>query len=221
MAKIKGLIFDFDGLLVNTQELLEIGYGKFLETRGKTLEFEDHATMMGRPALENIKFLQEKYQIEGNPEDLLQERRSLTRVLYEDRMALMKGATELLGRICGWSVKCAIASGGTREIIEPALKKLGISESFSAVVATEDLTGGKGKPDPEIFLIAAAKLGVEPEACLVLGDSANDVAAAKSAGMKVIYVPDARYSDSKNEMADVILENLHGVTEEVLKELEQ
>jgi len=214
--QIKAIIFDFDGLLVNTEELAVMAYDQFLGKRG--IEF-DHGLlgeMLGRPALINMKFLKERYNLEGEPEALLSERREITKALFEERMALMEGVTELLERVKNWSVKCAIASGGHREIIVPALKRLGVDDMFSVVVATEDLMKSSGKPDPEIFLLAAEKLAVKCGECIVLEDSPLGVEAAKAAGMRVVFVPDVRFTDPNHAKADVIIKSLHELTDEVM-----
>ncbi len=221
MAKIKAIIFDFDGLLVNTEELLGIAFDKFLKRKGKTMANEDHAVMMGRPAMVNMNYLKDKYGLEGTAEDLLAERRKISAEIFEGRIALMEGVEELLERMRGWNLKYAIASGGRREIILPSLKRFAIDGMFLAVVTADDLVNSGGKPDPEVFLIAAERLGVKPDECVVLEDAANGIEAAKAAGMKAIFVPDSRFSEINHEKADVVLKNLHGMTGDVLKALEE
>src|SRR3989338_1590794 len=108
-TKIKAIIFDFDGLLVNTEELAIMAYDQFLKRRGINFDHGLLSEMMGRPALVNIRFIKERYNLEGDPEVLLSERREITRALFEERMVLMDGVTELLERVKNWDVKCAIA----------------------------------------------------------------------------------------------------------------
>ena len=217
--KIKALIFDFDGLLVNTEELIRISYRQFLKRKGHKIDPSLYLELLGRPGLVNMKFLKDKYGLKGEPEDLLEERREISRPLFENRVALMEGVHELLGRVKGWKIKCAIASGGRREFIKTTLKRFGILEQFSVIVTVEDLVKSIGKPDPEVFLIAAQKLEVDLVQCLVLEDSPNGIESAKAAGMKVIYVPDARYVDTYHEKADVILKSLHELTDGIIHKL--
>ena len=73
------------------------------------------------------------------------------------------------------------------------------------------------KPDPEIYLLTAEKLGVDPSECLVLEDAPHGVEAGKGAGMRVIYVPSTRYFENIHEKADLIVKSLHEVSEEILK----
>lgn len=217
--KIKGLIFDFDGLLVNTSELITIAYERLMKKRGLKFDVKKRSDMMGRPGIVNMEFLKHEYNLPESAEELLNERRVLQKELMDDRMALMEGATELLERTANWPVKCAIASGGNKEHVESGLKKMDIARYFDAVLTADDLVESEGKPDPEIFLLAAKALGVEPQFCVVFEDASNGIVAAKAAGMKSIFVPDARYSDTFHKDADAILDTLHKVTDDLLKKL--
>ncbi len=219
--KIKGLIFDFDGLLVNTSELITIAYERLMEKRGMKFDVKKRSDMMGRPGLVNAQFLREEYSLPESAEELLNERRAIQKDIFEERLALMEGVAELLERTANWPVRCAVASGGNREHVETLLKKVGITEYFDAVLTADDLVVSEGKPDPEIFLLAAKALDLGPQYCVVLEDAPNGILAAKAAGMKSIFVPDARYSEAFHKDADAILETLHEVTDELLKQLEQ
>lgn len=219
MTKIKAIIFDFDGLMVNTHELLAIAYDEFLKRRGKRISREDHAQLSGRTGVVNMKWLKEKYGLEGDPEDLYEERKEITKSLFEQQMVLMEGVVELLDRAKLWGLKCAIGSGTRGEVVLPALEKFGLAERFETVVTKEDLVKSEGKPDPESFLIVAQRLGVAPGECVVLEDSPFGIQAAKAAGMKAVFVPNTEYIDRENDQADVILEDLHGFTDEILEKL--
>ncbi len=220
MGSIKAVIFDFDGLLVNSEELRLISFREFLKRRGKKFNDKDYPqTMLTGPAMSTTIFLKEKYNLKGDVEELNEERRAIFQKLFETRLAFLEGVSELLERIKNWPVKCAIASTRNREQIEDGLARLGVLDQFEAIVTNQDLIGGKGKPDPEIYLIAAKKLGVDPENCLVLEDAPHGIEAAKAAGMKAIYVPDSKFVDSYHEKADLILKNMHELTDEVLGKL--
>jgi HAD superfamily hydrolase (TIGR01509 family) len=220
MSSIKALIFDFDGLLVNTEELRLISFQEFLKRRRKKFNDKDYPqTMLTGPAISTTVILKEKYNLDGKLEDLDQERRAIFQKLFETRLTFLDGVYELLERVKNWPVKCAIASTRNREQIEDGLTRLGVLGRFSVIVTNQDLRGGKGKPDPEIYLIAAKKLGVDPKNCLVLEDAPHGIEAAKAAGMRAIYVPDSKFVDSYHEKADLILKNMHELTDEVLGKL--
>jgi HAD superfamily hydrolase (TIGR01509 family) len=216
MAKIKAVIFDFDGLMVNTQELLARAYDEFLLAKGKPL-VEDQSYLMGRTGLENIEYLKNKYGLEGEPEQLLEERRSISDKIFEDELELLEGVEVLVKRLRQKGIKCAIGSGGRKSVIEPALRKFGFTDFFDVIIDGDDVE--KGKPDPEVFLLAAKKLGVDPSGCLVLEDAPNGIEAAKAAGMKAVFVPDLRFVDGHHEKADAILETLQDLTDDLIESL--
>ena len=217
--KIRALIFDFDGLLVNTSELITAAYMQFMERRGKKFDVKDRSDMMGRPGIVNMNFLKEEYGLEGDPEELLKERRAISRALIEERMALLEGVTELLELAENLGLVCAVGSGADRPHVEYGLNKMGIRKYFSAILTSDDLVKSQGKPDPEIFLLAAEAIGMKPAECIVLEDAPNGITAAKKAGMKSIFVPDARFTQTTHEDADAILKTLRGVTDELIKKL--
>lgn len=216
MAKIRALIFDYDGLLVNTQEALNNAHEQMVGMHGKKLEKEDAGYMMGRRGKVNMQYLKDKYQLPETPEELLKMRRQITKKIFENQLSLMEGVPELLEWARKAGIVCAVGTGTTRELLEWGLGKTGISGYFKVCVTIDDIKGS-GKPEPEVFLLAAEELGVKPEECVVIGDAPNDVLAAKAAGMKSIYVPDARYVDPiNNHKADVILRSLKEVTAEII-----
>lgn len=219
--KIRALIFDFDGVLVNTQELINEVYKIFFRRRGITADDKVLVPFMGKPIIFNMQNIREKYGFLETPEELVKERNDILFPLVDKRVRLMKGAKELLERARRWGLKLGIASGARHPSIGKITDRLGITEYFSAIAATEDLVKSQGKPDPEIFLIAAAKLGVQPLNCAAIGDAPNDLVAAKAAGMKTIFVPDKRFVDPNNGDADVVLNNLNELTDDVIRSLEK
>lgn len=219
--KIKALIFDFDGVLVNTQELINEAYKILFSRHGSTVNNEMLIPFMGKPIIFNMQTIREKYGFGESAEELVKERDSILFPMIEEKVGLMPGVKDVLesGRRLG--LKLAIASGNRHPIIENISKRLGILQYFSAIVGAQDLVTSQGKPDPEIFLIAAQKLGAQPLNCVVIGDAPNDLVAAKAAGMATIYVPDKRFVDPYNENADVVLNSLTELTEDVVYSLEK
>lgn len=219
-GKIKAIIFDFDGLMVNTEELRLLSFREFIKNHGKKFRKADYVkTLLAKTPDQVTGFLKDTYGLEGSIEELTVERRKLFKDLFDKRLAFMEGVSELLERTRNWEVKMAVASGRNRADITEGLERLGVLDLFSHIVTYEDLVNSDGKPDPEIFLIAAEKLGVEPASCLVLEDAPHGVEAAKAAGMQAVYVPDARFFDTHHEKADIILKNLGELTDDVLEVL--
>ena len=175
--------------------------------------------MTSKNPMSTTKLLKERYGLKGEIEKLNAERMNSFKELFESRLAFMEGVDELLRRIRNWPIKCAIASGRTRPYVIDGLTRLDVIDVFSVIVTPEDLVTSEGKPDPEIFLIAASKLKIEPRNCLVLEDAPHGIEAAKAAGMKAIFVPNAKFVNTYHEKADLIIKNLHELTDEVLGEL--
>ncbi len=212
---IRAIIFDFDGLLVNTEELREQSLVNFLKKYGKKIEFSDYTKTMLGSTEENTRFLMEKYHLTGEIDDLSKERRSYFDTLFQNRLALMDGVLEILERAKGLGLKIAIASNRHKADVLDALRRLGVESYFEVVVNVDEVKNKK--PHPEIYLLAAEKLGLSPKECMVLEDAPHGVESGKAAGMKVVYVPSTRYFDEKHEKADLIVKNLHEVSEEILK----
>ena len=214
---IKAIIFDFDGLLVNTEELRELSIRNFLKRYGKVFKRSDYVMTMSGSREEVTKFLKKKYSLPGQIDKLSDERISIFDQLFGERLALMEGVTQLLTRARKLKVKCAIATGRGKDYVLDGLNRLGILDNFEAIVCAEDVV--KRKPDPEVYLLAAKKIGIAPSFCLALDDSPNGVESAKNAGMKVIYVPSARYFDSWHDDADLTVKSLHEVSDGILNKL--
>ncbi len=217
MQFIKAVIFDFDGLLVNTEELRELSIKNFLEKYGKRFNHKDYKETVTGSRDEVTRFLKKKYQLTGKVAVLSEERRVFFDQLFQERLALMEGVTEILVRVKRWNVKCGIAAGRGRVDVLDGLKRVGILDYFEAIVTADEAL--KRKPDPEVYLIAAKELKVEPRSCLALDDSPHGVESAKAAGMKVIYVPSARYFDNWHDDADLIVKSLHEITDEIFNKL--
>lgn len=215
MGFIKAVIFDFDGLLVNTEELREQSLVNFLKKYGKEFVFSDYKKTMLGSTEDVTKFLKSRYRLKGAIDVLSGERRTYFNVLFQNRLALQDGVSEVLGRAKSLGLKLAIASNRSKADVTDALQRLGILDFFEAVVNVEEVANKK--PDPEIYLLTAEKLGVDPSECLVLEDAPHGVEAGKGAGMRVIYVPSTRYFENTHEKADLIVKSLHEVSGEILK----
>ena len=218
MPRFAAAIFDFDGLLVNTEELREQSLVNFLKKYGKTFEFPDYAGTMLASTEETTKFLKGKYELPGEIDNLTKERRSFFDMLFQSRLALMEGVVEVLERARGIGLRMAIASNRYKADVLDALRRLGVDNYFEVIVNIDDVENKK--PHPEIYLLASEKLGIEPRQCLVLEDAPHGVESGKAAGMTVVYVPSIRYFDEKHDKADLILKTMHELTDEVFKKLE-
>ncbi|MFI5454562.1 MAG: HAD family hydrolase [Isosphaerales bacterium] len=177
-------IFDHDGVLVDslefhTQAWFELGRRTGLSF---TAEFIHQTFGMTNPSIFR-KLLGEKIS-----EDEMSRYSDLKEVCYRDvargRICLMEGVREVLDALTARGVKLAIGSSGVRANLELTVKECGLDGRFAAIASLEDIT--RGKPDPQVFLVAAAKAGAEPARSVVFEDAPVGIQAAKAAGMYAV-----------------------------------
>ncbi len=187
MSELAGLIWDFDGLILDTEtSAFEVAVGIFAE-HGLTLEVTDWHVLLGTATVHWTELLEAKL---GEPltdedrERLMLLRRERHAVLL-DQLDAQPGVESLLGEAASAGVPSAVASSSTDEWVELHLGRLGLRDHFQAVV-TRDLVGpDRTKPHPDLFLAAASELGASPRHCVVLEDSPNGVLAAHAARTRV------------------------------------
>lgn len=188
------VVFDCDGTLVDSMPAHFEAWCDALSVHGAGGIFKEDVffAMGGRPTLDIVVELNDEYDLKLDPEAVaLAKRESFLKrmssvTLIEEVAAF---AESLRGKM-----PLAIATGGTRMVIEKTLKSVGVSDWFDEVVTADDVT--EGKPSPEIFLKAAMLLGVDPARCLVLEDAPAGILAAQRAGMQVIAIPSPLVSTS-------------------------
>ncbi|MFH1125557.1 MAG: HAD family phosphatase [Candidatus Altiarchaeota archaeon] len=219
---IKAIIFDFDGTLVN---LFDQHLTAFQETikRHFNIDFkrEDLDEGYGRNGEDILRMFFKKKGLYVNTEKLKEiaaERRNLALEKIGWRIKLLPGAGELIKNLKKAGLKIAVATSCSRKICDRALAMPQFKELDASTTGSEVM---KGKPDPEIFLKTAEKLGVKPEECIIFEDSAYGVKAGKNAGMKVIAVTTGHDSKEKliKENPDRIIQSLVDVRIEGLKRM--
>ncbi len=140
---------------------------------------------------------------------------AFVRCRREGKIPLKPGARQILDRLDGNGLRLALASSTYREIVEPEMEAVGLLGCFEQIVCGDEILNGK--PAPDIFLEAAARLRVDPADCLVLEDSINGVRSACSAGMPVIMIPDVKQPDDEiRMMAAAICPDLASACERIL-----
>jgi beta-phosphoglucomutase-like phosphatase (HAD superfamily) len=183
----KAVIFDFDGLIIDSEPYWYQADIQLLGKRHIALTPDIKAMIYGSGQQEGMRIYKDVFSLTDSVASLVLERRALLYGLLMPNLIFMQGALEAIIRIHGLGLPLALATGGhSDEKIAQLLEKLGINGYFSVCVSGENIK--KNKPHPDIFLAAAAKLGVLPESCLVLEDSPNGVLAARDAGMSVYAI---------------------------------
>jgi len=183
----EAVIFDCDGTLVDSMPAHFDAWCEALALYGAGGVFKEDVfyAMGGRPTLDIVVELNDEYNLRLDPVAVAQAKRECflkrlhTVTLIEE---VAKFAESLRGR-----VPMAIATGGSRHVIEKTLKIVGVSDWFDEVVTADDVA--EGKPAPDIFLKAANLLGVDPTRCLALEDAPSGILSAQRAGMQVLAIP--------------------------------
>jgi HAD superfamily hydrolase (TIGR01509 family) len=183
----EAVIFDCDGTLVDSMPAHFEAWCEALAIHGAGGVFKEDVffAMGGRPTMDIVVELNDEYNLRLDPVSVALAKREaflkrLSTVTLIDEVAAF--AKSLRGK-----VPMAIATGGSRMVIEKTLKVVGVSDWFDEVVTAEDVA--EGKPAPDIFLRAAKLLNVQPSKCLVLEDAPAGILSAQRAGMQVIAIP--------------------------------
>ncbi len=184
---LRAVVFDLDGLLVNSEDLYEQAGDTVLRRRGKSYDAALREQMMGRPVVDAIQLMIDCHSLPDPLEDLMCECREVLDSLMATSLAPMPGVEELLTDLKTADVPIAVATSGTREYADHVLTRLKLTRHFRFVLTAEDIR--RGKPDPEVYLLAARHLGLAPPQMMVLEDSANGCRAAVAAGAFTVAVP--------------------------------
>ena len=186
-SPIRGVAFDLDGLLVNTEELYQHVGAELLARRGRTFEPDLLDRMMGRPQQVSLQIMIDWHGLTDTIETLAGETREIFVDLLDTRLAPMPGAALLLEQMVQRGLPRGVATSSGPDFAHDVLSRVGLRDRFGFVLTSADVT--HGKPHPEIYERAAERLGVAPAEMLVLEDSENGCRAAVASGAVVVAVP--------------------------------
>lgn len=183
------VIFDMDGLILNTEQLFMDLEDIVMQRYGYRQSRENYIKTIGTGGETLRSILRELYGPEYPEETISRETRQLVDEWIEKNGPPVKdGISCAMKRFTQAGISCAVATSTHTEIASHYMEKAGLMEYLRFVLGGENVA--RSKPDPEIFLMTARKAGVDPSHCLVLEDSPNGIRAALSAGMDVIAIPD-------------------------------
>jgi len=211
----EAVVFDLDGVLLQSEEVWDAVRERYVREAGGRYDEEVQRAMMGMSAPEWSRYLHEEADVRQDPEDI--NRDVVERMLeaYRSELPLLPGAVEAVRRTAE-SLPLGLASSSNREVFEAVLDLAGIVDCCGATVSSEEVA--RGKPAPDVYLEAARRLGVGPECCTAGEDSHAGIRSAKSAGMRVVAIPNASYppDDEALELADAVVGSLDELTVSVL-----
>jgi HAD superfamily hydrolase (TIGR01509 family) len=208
---IEAVVFDLDGVLIASEEVWDAVRERYVLDRGGRYDAEVQRAMMGMSAPEWSRYLSEKAGVPAHAEDINREVVELMLDAYERELPLVPGAVDAVRRMAS-AFPLGLASSSNRVIFEAVLELAGIADCFRATVSSEEVE--HGKPAPDVYLEAARRLAVSPERCAAVEDSHAGIRSAKSAGMRVVTIPNPSYPpDTKAlALADVTLASLEELT---------
>lgn len=208
LKPITHLIYDFDGLLLNTEPIHAQVNQTIAARYGRTLDASVRMKVMGRKAQDSAQIMIEMLALPLTVQEYLEQKDALIYDLYPSACP-MPGAMELTQHFYQAGIPQAIASSSSqRPFAAKTTRYQEWIQLFHCIVLGDDPEIQQGKPAPDIFLTAAKRLGARPEQCLVFEDSLAGVIAAKQAGMTVVAVPDPIMDKSLFQEADEILNSL-------------
>jgi HAD superfamily hydrolase (TIGR01509 family) len=207
---IEAVVFDFDGLLVETEWPGFEAWQTVFAEHGAELELEEFLVCIGtRYAIDWGDLLAAKTGRPGPTDAELRRRKEPLLDASITDLPLLPGVIEWLQEIGRRGLRCAIASSSERSWIDPHLDRLGVAHHFEAISSWDGPECGfPPKPAPDLYTRACAALGVEPAAALAVEDSANGVRAAKAAGMRCVAVPNRVTESSDFSPADLVIPSL-------------
>ncbi|HTY86560.1 MAG TPA: HAD family phosphatase [Candidatus Acidoferrum sp.] len=201
---IKAIIFDAEGVIIDTEPMWDRAQEEFLRRRGIAYDRKDiKHSLSGKSQAEAVEIIKAKYQLAGDNQALANERRELVRRQLEERVEFMPGFREFFERIRP-KYRTAVATAMPEDLLAIVDARLGLSKLFAGHVYSLMAVGYRSKPNPDIFLHAANRLGVPPENCVVIEDAPHGVEAARRAGMKSIGLA-TTYDRQTLSRADVIV----------------
>lgn len=204
---IDGVIFDLDGLLLDSEQVWDAAREELAHERGGRWHPQAQRDMMGMSSPEWSRYMHDVIGLPEPPDEINAEVVRRLERRYREHLPVIPGAREAVSRLAErWPL--ALASSSNRELIDLALELMGLTQRFKATVSSEEVA--RGKPAPDVYLEAARRLHVDPAHAAAIEDSHNGIRAAKAAGMGVIAIPNAHFPPDEEALAqaDVLLKNL-------------
>jgi len=205
----RAVIFDLDGLMVDSEPLAEWAWNQVLARYGHRLDSDVLSEILGLRVVDSARLICRRFQLPISSQEAADERDRLFLELVPTRLCVFPGLYPLLDELVSRGLLLGVATSGHRRYVTLALWTLAIESFFQAVATGDDVA--RGKPAPDIYLLAAARLGVPPGCCLVLEDAPLGVAAARAAGMFCVAVPNERVASRDFAKAHRVFPSLEEV----------
>lgn len=202
----RALIFDMDGVLIDSEPLHFEAFKRFFQTLDIEYTAEQNALYLGRRDIEISEVLIEQYGLSLTPPELVAKKEDVFQELILAQASARPGVLETLESAKQLNIPRAVASSATLPTIKLIVNTLKLNDYFHSLSSGDEVKCGK--PAPDVFLLAAERMQIAPEHCLVIEDSEAGVQAAKAAGMKVVAIPCDATKHQTHALADMKLDCL-------------
>lgn len=214
---IKGVIFDMDGVLIDSEPMHYKVFMQYSETvLGLDIADEEYNTFIGTTNLHIFTFLKGKYHLPREVADMVEEyEEKIEEFLHASKKTTVPivGVDILARKLYKEKLKLAVASSSAKQRIDIVVNMFDMDQYFTAKISGQQVKNSK--PAPDIFLLAAKTLGLSPEECVVIEDSTNGVAAAKAAGMKCIGFNNPSSVNQDISRADLIIDSFAELNKQI------
>jgi HAD superfamily hydrolase (TIGR01509 family) len=197
------VVFDMDGVLIDSEQAWADAREELVRERGGTWTPGTQERMMGMSSLEWSRFLSDELRVPMEPLEISDAVVERLASRFRERLPLLPHAGEAVERLAA-RFTLGLASSSNRPIIDLVLELADLTDAFRATVSSEEVP--HGKPGPDVYLEAARRLGVDPAGCVAVEDSTNGIKSAHAAGMRVIAVPRPDYPPSDQALALAAIE---------------
>ncbi|MER7443663.1 HAD family hydrolase [Micromonospora avicenniae] len=215
---VDAVIFDLDGVIVDSEPVWEEVRRAYVATHGGTWQPDSQRRLMGMSTGEWARYLSAELGVSRTAEQVATEVIDEMTRRYAERVPLIDDADEVVRRMATrWPL--GLASSSPTRLIAATLAATGLTDSFRTTLSTEETA--RGKPAPDVYLAVAERLGVAPTRCAAVEDSSNGVRSAAAAGMRVVAIPHGSYplDEDAAELAAVTLGSVDELTPEVVARL--
>jgi HAD superfamily hydrolase (TIGR01509 family) len=213
---IASVVFDLDGVLVDSEGVWEEVRRAFVAEGGGRWMPDTQRRLMGMSTGEWARYLSQELGVRMAPNEVAQGIIERMNERYARDLPLIPGAVEAVGRM-GDRWPLGVASSSPPAIIHMVLERAGLADAFGAVASSDEVANGK--PAPDVYLLAASRLGVDPASSVAIEDSSNGLRSASAAGYRVVAIPQPAYPPDPEALAlaSVRLDSLDALTPEVLE----
>ena len=207
---VEGVVFDLDGVLIDSEPVWEEVRRTLVEERGGHWGPDTQSRIMGMNTGEWARYLSEELGARLEPPEVIAIVLGRMADRYRANLPLLPGAVEAVRRLAG--LPLAVASSSPLQLVELVLELADVASAFRVIVSSDEVP--RGKPAPDVYLLAARRLGVEPASSAAVEDSSNGIRSAAAAGFRVIAVPRPSFPPAPDalEMASLVLGGLDELT---------